>query len=339
MMPLAGVLVHRGGGAGGGGGTGGGPGGGAGVWVRGDGTLSPDYQDNPAWTGAGREGQVALVEAGGKLLLFGGVVPGSSSGGLGQLQTVVEEFNPATNLWTTRPSLPAQTLALPITVGCNLGNGKVLLINGGQNALLYDIVTGAITVPAQIGLSTLGAFAFNALNLCVLSTGKAIVSSVGQSIAMPPAAFMYDATTDTWSPTAPPPSNAPYCPICAGEAPGIVYVSGQLGFAKYTASTDSWQVLSAPVVSKGVLSMLNNTQLLLTTQGAQSWHVDTWVYTIASGTWAKHHGVTGYPPEAPRGNLGANAVRLTTDVVVAVEDLAGIGQAMPNRELLWVFRP
>jgi N-acetylneuraminic acid mutarotase len=103
----------------------------------------------------------------------------------------VEAYNPATNTWATKPSLPAPRW----NIGCTVANNLIYVIggNGGLPTYAYDTTTNTWATKHQLNASRFLLAATTGPDGTVYAIGGASIAGAASTVEA------YNAATDTWS--------------------------------------------------------------------------------------------------------------------------------------------
>lgn len=187
-----------------------------------------------------RRGLGFAAAANGKLYAVGGMTPGASGGSF-STTAIVEEYDPATNTWTTRASMPTARYWLGLAAA---PNGKLYAIggtasNGGSAAVEeYDPASNTWSTRASMPTSR------SALGLSVTATGRLLAMGgypFGCCSSPVSSVEEFDPATNTW--TARPSLLAARAFFgAATTAAGLVIAVGGIGNSSYGNPPDGARV-------------------------------------------------------------------------------------------------
>jgi hypothetical protein len=187
----------------------------------------------------------AVSLADGRVLVLGGQItgqpPGSSSprippGGGGETKGA-ETYDPESGTWSW-----ARPMAAPPTTATVLPDGRVLVTHDGGSSELFDPRTGRWTAAASTTQPVSSARATLLANGDVLLVGTSGRLLDGCPCTDGPAE-LYDADTDSWTPTGSVPARSGTVPLLAD---GIALVFGPDGALRYDPQSGSWATVEAP---------------------------------------------------------------------------------------------
>jgi N-acetylneuraminic acid mutarotase len=168
---------------------------------------------------------------------------------------IVEEYDPATNTWTTKAPMPTPRFGL----GTSAVNGKIYAIGGGSTnseALAvveeYDPRTDTWTTKNPMRIPRKWGLAASAVNGKIYAIGGATANSEALGIVEE-----YDPTTDTWTTKKPMPT--PRWGFFTSVVNDTIYAIGGIDWAvrswldmveAYDPATDTWEV-KTPMLYQG----------------------------------------------------------------------------------------
>ena len=172
------------------------------------------------------------------------------------LTDVNEVYNPATDNWETKSSMPKATWQ----VQANVVNGKIYVVDWDGKNYVYDTATDSWSTKASTPSPSAAGF----YGVSAVVDGKIHIIGGPSNLHQ-----IYDPETDTWSNSTPPPNsiggNPYYGGVAAGAttavmAPKRIYVFG--GYTQvYDPATDNWAVgasMPSSRISMGV-AVVNDT--------------------------------------------------------------------------------
>ncbi|MBU1662113.1 MAG: hypothetical protein KKD28_11655, partial [Chloroflexi bacterium] len=167
----------------------------------------------------------------------------------GNILSTVEEYDPATDTWTTRASMPTARYLLGVAAA---SNGKIYAI-GGTLATVEEYDPATDTWTSRASMPTARGY----LGVTAASNGK--IYAIGGSVGMSPLATVeeYDPATDTWTTRASMPT-ARYGLGVAAASNGKIYAIGGPGpfVEEYDPATDTWTTRASMPTAQSALGVV-----------------------------------------------------------------------------------
>ncbi len=196
----------------------------------------------------------------------------------------VEEYDPATDTWRPRASMPTARYSLGVAAATN---GKIYIIGEDDNGVSaavyeYDPATDIWTTRASMPTMRWS------LGVAAASNGK--IYAIGGSNGFNPLAVVeeYDPATNTWRTRASMPTARDRLSVAAASN-GRVYVIGGWGsqsplaiVEEYDPATDTWRTRASTPTARAALGVAAASNGKLYAIGGENGGVDGWLTTLAT---------------------------------------------------------